>query len=129
MNNQWIEWKGGECPVSDDIFVKVKFREMLSDEGKANIFNWEHLDDEEDIIAYWHTGIPDPRKEWVKIQEGCPMPEHGQLIVIYTEGSQCMGFMTSRTVEAVAIPFLEDGPIPFSEIDSWRYPHPDPEDV
>lgn len=127
MNNQWIEHKGGECPVEPDVFVKVKFREMLSDEGKANIFNWEHLDDEEDIIAYWHTGIPDPHKEWVKIQEGCPMPEDCQRVVFKREGGLQFfsKYYTDGTIET-------DGGL-VSEINRfvlfWRYPHPDPEDV
>lgn len=133
MNNQWIEHKGGECPVADDTFVKVKFRGMLSDGGEAKSFNWEHWDDEEDIIAYWHADLPDPHKEWVKIQEGCVMPEEGEMVVVFDSGHQetCQFVCGSFLINITEFDGREyfDVTIKADNATHWRYPHPDPEDV
>lgn len=128
MDNQWIEWKGGECPVETGIKVDFRLKcewdlgRKRTLQGAAKLVPWS------EALSY-RMATPDPHKEWVKIQEGCPMPEHGQRVVIFTEGEQHMGFVTNRSATGVAIPFFEDGPIPVSEIDFWRYPHPEPKGV
>jgi len=45
----WIEWKGGECPVADGVFV-----ECLIQIGpkNASLLRWSHFGDSGNIIAY-----------------------------------------------------------------------------
>lgn len=62
MSGEWIEWKGGECPVAPGAIVQVQFRE--DDESglepqTAGPFRWTHnadaptpFGDGLDIIAY-----------------------------------------------------------------------------
>jgi len=50
---EWIEWGGGECPISSDCIVEVKFRYVecqLAEE--AFDFDWHHYGNASDIIAY-----------------------------------------------------------------------------
>ena len=49
----WIEWSGGECPVSADMSVEVKLRiGTIMGPDHAEVFNWDHDDASGDIIAY-----------------------------------------------------------------------------
>ena len=54
----WIEWKGGDQPVSDYEVVEVKFRNGSSEKGEfAECYEWNHgyrdlSTTEVDIIAY-----------------------------------------------------------------------------
>lgn len=51
----WIEWGGGDCPVSGDTVVEVKYRNPLPghiNNRQACYFPWSHEDDDGDIIAY-----------------------------------------------------------------------------
>lgn len=59
----WIEWRGGECPVEPDAIVEVRFRrpDILSLDDitprDAGLFDWRHiysggLVGSSDIIAY-----------------------------------------------------------------------------
>lgn len=63
--NEWVEWNGGECPISNDAVIKVQFRcdtrayaersvaeRAFSPQG--NGFRWEHGtgDSSYDIVAY-----------------------------------------------------------------------------
>lgn len=58
MNNDWIIWNGGDCPVSPDTIVQVQFRDWTRDEGencstkKADKWSWNWSSDHYDIIAY-----------------------------------------------------------------------------
>lgn len=50
----WIEWKGGECPVADDAIVEAK---MPYKPGgvrfrRAGDCDWSHEGIDTDIIAY-----------------------------------------------------------------------------
>lgn len=51
---EWIEWKGGECPVDKKQVVHLKFRdgEVDDDGNKAFIMRWSHIGTDWDIIAY-----------------------------------------------------------------------------
>lgn len=52
-NDGWIEWSGGECPVPRGSETTIRFRD--GDETTDTIphlWNWEHDNDEADIIAY-----------------------------------------------------------------------------
>jgi hypothetical protein len=54
----WIEWKGGECPVSEDTVVEIHLRCDERNEGPARGFEWSHdiarfgYEGDDDIIAY-----------------------------------------------------------------------------
>ena len=53
----WIKWAGGKCPVDPDTSVEIKYKARClgascTDADFADIFDWEHLGDTSDIIAY-----------------------------------------------------------------------------
>ena len=49
----WIEWRGGECPVPNDVRVDVEFRsESLVADYPAGKWQWSHSDSNGDIIRY-----------------------------------------------------------------------------
>lgn len=53
--SDWIEWKGGKCPVEYFVNVEIKQRRgNISFENKAYVFDWQHRlnSSELDIIAY-----------------------------------------------------------------------------
>jgi hypothetical protein len=53
VSGNWIEWKGGECPVGGTICVDVKFRNGTEPVGYAALgWAWFHDGGEDDIIAY-----------------------------------------------------------------------------
>lgn len=58
VDNQWIEWNGGECPIPD--YVNFKVRLQSGDEGPAldvaSGYHWEHNRGSANIIAYMLIG-------------------------------------------------------------------------
>ena len=56
----WIEWNGGECPVSEDTVVEVRYRaEAVAAKGiridwpcPAGRFEWWHDGEDDDIVTY-----------------------------------------------------------------------------
>lgn len=50
---EWVEWKGGECPVGNDQRVHIQFRdgEILSC-ASGECLRWIHKSTSRDIIAY-----------------------------------------------------------------------------
>lgn len=72
----WIEWNGGECPVSPTTKVDVRFREAMDDDyeslysfgGEAGEWEWDHNNCESDIVAY---RLAEPAKpaplDWVEV--------------------------------------------------------------
>ena len=49
----WIKWDGGECPVSPDTRVKVKFRcGVPESEDRAGDYFWNHAGDGLDTVGY-----------------------------------------------------------------------------
>lgn len=51
--SEWIEWEGGECPVSGDTEVDVRFRTGSTDSGnRASSWAWDRWDESADIVAY-----------------------------------------------------------------------------
>jgi hypothetical protein len=52
--SDWIEWKGGDRPVSTDTLVEVRLRdsELKAETGEAVEFDWRHEIMDDDIIAY-----------------------------------------------------------------------------
>lgn len=57
-NEGWIEWGGGECPVSDSTIVEVRYRNgEVKDAAPADFYEWGHgrphfVTTGRDIIAY-----------------------------------------------------------------------------
>jgi hypothetical protein len=52
MEANWIEWKGGECPVPPEELVEVKFELGGKHKAQGQSFRWSNNDREDDIIAY-----------------------------------------------------------------------------
>lgn len=63
MENDWIEWSGGDCPVSEDTHVEVRMRSTFIKDGVAvhrgfktkrptEFHHWDDTGEETDIIAY-----------------------------------------------------------------------------
>ncbi|TPJ86981.1 MULTISPECIES: hypothetical protein [unclassified Mesorhizobium] len=63
MDDGWIEWRGGECPVDGDVTVEVRFQNMRHEEGEpttiemAGAMWWDHreyggVDSPGNILAY-----------------------------------------------------------------------------
>ncbi|MBW9334533.1 hypothetical protein FEE59_13525 [Herbaspirillum sp. RU 5E] len=51
--SEWIEWKGGECPVDGNIFVTIKYRDgEIEEDWPARFYRWDHRILDDDIIAY-----------------------------------------------------------------------------
>jgi len=52
---EWIEWKGGECPVDASTVVEIKWRFGATNTDNADCYDWVISDKENklgDIIAY-----------------------------------------------------------------------------
>lgn len=50
--SEWIEWKGGERPVEDNVRVEVLHRDGDVSSETAIEYDWDHANYEGDIIAY-----------------------------------------------------------------------------
>lgn len=50
--NDWIEWKGGDCPVAGDVMVETKLRDGGNGSAVAREWEWAHGPSSADIIAY-----------------------------------------------------------------------------
>jgi len=51
--SEWIEWKGGECPVHPSTIVRLRFRDgELTEDEEACWSSWEHIGKPYDIISY-----------------------------------------------------------------------------
>lgn len=56
--SDWITWNGGECPVAEDVLVRVKLRDGYESGSPytAGNYNWKHpvqsRSGDTDIIAY-----------------------------------------------------------------------------
>lgn len=51
-NDGWIQWNGGECPVSGKTIVEVKLEDGDHVTGSADCFEWNRDENMLDIIAY-----------------------------------------------------------------------------
>jgi hypothetical protein len=59
-NDGWIEWKGGKCPVADDVLVNWRLREYDQSDfdlydswsREASGLDWQHSNVGWDIVAY-----------------------------------------------------------------------------
>ena len=50
--DDWIPWKGGDCPVERRDVVMVKGKNGGIDTGKACLYDWHHTGSPFDIVAY-----------------------------------------------------------------------------
>lgn len=52
-NDGWIEWGGGDCPISEKDTVEVLSRNgKKATLSRAHTWDWTHIDSGSDIIAY-----------------------------------------------------------------------------
>ena len=53
LENVWIAWDGGECPVKEYEYVDVRFRDLhiAYNQCVANL-RWAHIDHNSDIVQY-----------------------------------------------------------------------------
>ena len=82
MNNDWIIWNGGDCPVSPDTIVQAQFRRRTRNESEdyspnmaAGKQTWGWCGSDHDIIAYriiteplwaeWTVRVSDFGRAWV----------------------------------------------------------------
>lgn len=59
MQNEWIEWAGGDCPVPIDVEVEYRTRaggNMVKRAVAGVLRRWTHTDCDNDIVAYRRTG-------------------------------------------------------------------------
>lgn len=52
MKRDWINWRGGDCPVRDDLHVEVKLRDGACVVEEAKYFRWSDEGYDWDIVAY-----------------------------------------------------------------------------
>ena len=53
LDDGWIPWGGGDCPVGDDSHVQVIFRDSIEGEMQSGGgWDWEHHGVDGDILAY-----------------------------------------------------------------------------
>ena len=51
--SDWIEWKGGECPVPTSTRADVRFASgERYDNVSASCIGWSHLYSDDNVIAY-----------------------------------------------------------------------------
>lgn len=54
--SEWIEWKGGACPVPEGTQVEARIRSWAIGCDVAEAFWWDHRDATSDIVAYRVVG-------------------------------------------------------------------------
>lgn len=71
--SEWVEWKGGACPVPGDTLVEVRLLERAVGCGVAKSFRWDHRGATLDIVAYRVVGEQPVVPSGVKHDQGKPM--------------------------------------------------------
>jgi hypothetical protein len=58
----WIDWPGGECPVSKDAFVEVRYRNGQTEKRQStkHFWMWSTFPDRSDIVAYREVPADQP---------------------------------------------------------------------
>lgn len=51
-DSEWIEWRGGECPVNKNTVVQVLHRDATKRKNFADFLYWDWVGAYNDIIAY-----------------------------------------------------------------------------
>ena len=95
--SDWIEWKGGECPVPPGTKVDVKFRSgNVYDGENAASYSWRHCGVRSDIVAYRVVG-----------EQPAPKNDGGPAFPFANERPDAPAGMTLRDYfAAVALPAL-----------------------
>ena len=91
----WIEWKGGECPIkSDKTRVQVKTKDGISGFVELYDLDWKHDNSSSDIISYRITEDHEPKmtqtREQITAQIEALQKQLDQLPVVlrkYWDGS------------------------------------------
>lgn len=52
MSHEWIKWNGGENPFNDSTYLEIELSKGDIIFDWSDCLDWQHLGDEEDIIAY-----------------------------------------------------------------------------
>lgn len=56
MENEWIEWAGGECPVDNEAMIEIRYNDGDVFTDRADRLDWLHSDPNSDpnsdIVAY-----------------------------------------------------------------------------
>jgi len=59
MNNDWIDWKGGECPLPLGTRYDIRYRdglelhgEVVRDKPRLNKMLWSNTGNGDDYVAY-----------------------------------------------------------------------------
>ena len=50
--NDYIEWKGGKCPVDGNVIVNIELRDGRRAAGEAFQYTWFHDGSDSDIVGY-----------------------------------------------------------------------------
>ena len=50
--DEWIEWEGSDDQPDITPKLQIKRRDGVTDDGYLNHFEWDHIGDDTDIIAY-----------------------------------------------------------------------------
>lgn len=56
--SEWIDWRGGKCPVPGDMLVEVRLREGSTYKGYPSSFSWQLNGHWDDVINYRVVGKP-----------------------------------------------------------------------
>lgn len=52
IDDEWIAWEGGECPVDPKTITEVVLRDNRTLTGSSSLWSWDHHAKSTDIIAY-----------------------------------------------------------------------------
>ena len=90
--SDWIEWKGGECPVPPDTWVEIQFRNGETCTLQAQRCWWGQLDhaDIRGMVAYRVVSEP-AWIEWVGGHTYRPLPPEAVVEVQFRSGKTAIG--------------------------------------
>lgn len=91
--SEWIEWKGGSQPVSDETQVEVRTRDGSSAKVLADVWYWDHGGDASDIVAYRVVQeAPKADDDWIEWKGGeCPFSGTTRVSVRLSNGMHGSG--------------------------------------
>jgi hypothetical protein len=84
----WVEWQGSDKAPQDlnpDTLVEIKFRTGEKFEGPVRGWNWEHNDEEDDIVCYRVVENGWTECQWQGSEE-CPVGPNETVEVMFGDG-------------------------------------------